>query len=317
MRIVFMGTPYYVVPVLELLQQSPGLEIVAVYTPPDRARGRGRVVEATPVKLAALEAGLPVMQPASLRSDEVRREMAGMEPDVAIVAAYGKLLPPAALEAPKHGCLNIHPSLLPRYRGPSPVVTALLDGVETTGVTLMLLDEGMDTGPILVQENHTLRGDETAGQLTEELFVAGGRLLVENLADWTAGRLSAVAQDDRLATVTRKVERADGLIDWSSPAVALERRHRAFSPWPGLFTQWEDKTLRLMEATTMAEGCHETDGAVATPGRVLALDSSDAPVGVVTGCGILALKRVQLEGRRPVTAGEFLRGYPSFPGSQL
>ena len=191
MRVVFMGTPAYAVPVLEILQLSADLDVIAVVTPPDRPRGRGRSMEATPVKVAAQEAGIPVHQPASLRPSHVRQELASLEPDVAVVAAYGKLLPASVLELPRHGCLNIHPSLLPRYRGPSPVVTALLDGLETTGVTLMLLDEGMDTGPILAQEEYQLRGDETAGGLTEELFKVGGRLLVKNLAPWAAGQLEA------------------------------------------------------------------------------------------------------------------------------
>ena len=320
MRAVFMGTPAYAVPVLEGLEKSDQLEIVGVYTPPDRPRGRGQALEASPVKPAALDAGLPVFQPASLRSRQVQEELADLRPDVAVVAAYGKLLPPAVLELPRHGCLNIHPSLLPRYRGPSPVVTTLLDGVATTGVTLMLLDEGMDTGPILAQRTVELRGDETAGGLTAELFKRGGELLLDTLPAWTSGRLDAMSQDNEVATVTRKIERNDGLADWSKSAADLERRWRAFTPWPGIFTHWEGKVLRLTEVTAVtqpATGSLEAGSPETEPGLVLALTSAEAPLGIATASGVLGLKSVQLEGRRNVTAAEFLRGYPHFPGCRL
>lgn len=317
MRIVFMGTPQYVVPVLEELQGASELQVAAVYTPPDRPRGRGREIEITPVKGAALEFGIPVRQPVSFRSEEARRELAAFRPDVAVVAAYGKLLPSAALEIPPHGCLNIHPSLLPRYRGPSPVVTAILDGISETGVTLMLLDEGMDTGPIVAQQKYGLSGTETALSLTEDLFRAGGRLLVNCLEPWAAGQLTPMAQEDSLATVTSKLVRSDGIADWTQSAAHLERRQRALTPWPGLFTQWENKTLRLLEVVALQGGKQLGESPGPQPGEVVALNEGDIGCGIGTAEGILGIRSLQLEGRRATSSSEFLRGYPNFVGSRL
>ena len=309
MRLVFMGTPAYAAPVLAALCQMPGVEVAGVYTPPDRPRGRGREVEATPIKVAAQELGLAVFQPASLRPARVQQELAGLAPDVIVVAAYGKLLPAEVLDLPRHGCLNIHPSLLPQYRGPSPVVTAILDGLRATGVSLMLLDEGMDTGPVVAQREYSLAGTETAGMLTEELFNLGAGLLVENLEPWTSHQLGATPQDESRASVTRKLERADGAADWSLTAKDLERRRRAFTPWPGLFTQWKGKSLRLLDVVDI-EGSAE-------PGEVVAISAADAPVGIGTARGILGLKTLQLEGRRALAADDFLRGFSDFVGSRL
>ena len=204
MRLVFMGTPTFAVPVLAGLTGLDGWEVAGVYTPPDRPAGRGRRAQASPVKEFALEHGIPVHQPASLRSAEAQSELAALAPDAIIVAAYGKLLPPPVLEVAPLGCLNIHPSLLPRHRGPSPVATAILEGDLVTGVTLMLLDQGMDTGPLIAQTEYRLNGNETADELTETLFGVGGKLLMESLPRWQSGELQAVPQDDSLATVTRK-----------------------------------------------------------------------------------------------------------------
>ena len=223
MRLVFMGTPAFAVPVLAGLNGLTGWEVAGVYTPPDRPAGRGRRAQPPPVKEFALEHGLPVHQPASLRSKEAQAELAALEPDAIIVAAYGKLLPPPVLELAPLGCLNIHPSLLPRRRGPSPVATAILEGDHVTGVTLMLLDRGMDTGPLIAQTEYPLKVDETADRLTEALFGVGGQLLHESLPRWQSGELKAVPQDDSLATVTRKLTRADGLADWTLTAEELER----------------------------------------------------------------------------------------------
>ena len=317
MRLVFMGTPAYVVPVLETLFAAPGMPVVGVYTPPDRPRGRGQAVEQTPVKAAALERDLPLFQPPSLRSARAQQELASLQPDVIVVAAYGKLLPPEVLDLPPNGCLNLHPSLLPKYRGPSPVVTAILDGAAATGVTLMLLDEGMDTGPILAQQEHPLSGNETAATLTEDLFRLGSQLLLDNLETWIDGNLPACPQDNSVATVTKKLERADGWADWNLPAAELERRRRAFAPWPGLSTNWQGKSLRLLEVTAVEQPFEQVGFVAEDPGLVQGLALEDSPVGIGTARGILALKTVQLEGRRATSAAEFLRGYPGFIGSQL
>ena len=313
MRLVFMGTPAFVVPVLETLLAEAEVQVVGVYTQPDRPRGRGRSVELTPVKSAGVNLGLPVFQPASLRSARAQQELADLRPDVILVAAYGRFLPPEVLDLPPGGCLNLHPSLLPRYRGPAPVVSTILDGEAVTGVTLMQLDEGMDTGPILAQQEYPLNGDETAADLTEALFRTGAQLLLDNLEALAAGKLPAQPQDDSRATVTRKLERADGLADWTRSAVTLERQRRAFTPWPGLTTHWQDKSLRLLDVAPS----NRPDLAGADPGLVISLPSEETPAGIITADGILGLKAVQLEGRRATSIAEFLRGYPAFISSRL
>ena len=313
MRLVFMGTPSFVVPVLEGLFAAENVQVVGVYTPPDRPRGRGRAPEMPPVKARALELGLDVYQPESLRSPDVQTELSSLKADVFVVAAYGRLLPPPVLETPSHGCLNLHPSLLPRHRGPSPVATAIGEGDTETGVTLMLLDKGMDTGPIVAQQSYPLSSQETGDGLTETLFKLGGELLLESLSGWVDGGLEARPQEDASATVTRKLERSDGLADWNVAAAVLERRARAFTPWPGLFTQWDGAVIKLLAVVVSASEA----GTEASPGRVVSLTEGDAPAGVVTADGVLGLKTIQLEGRRAQPTSEFLRGHPQFIGSQL
>ncbi len=317
MRVVFMGTPAYAVPVLEALANSPGAEVVAVYTPPDRPGGRGRNPLEPPVKTYAGEAGLEILQPPTLRSQEARQVLAGFQPEVIVVAAYGRLLPPEVLDLPPHGCLNLHPSLLPRYRGPSPVVTAILEGEEVTGVSLMLLDQGMDTGPVIASREVPLSGDEKAGELTECLFRLGADLLLESLSPWADGKLRAEPQDAEKSTVTRKVEREHGNADWTKPAVRLERSCRAYTPWPSLFTQWEGKNLKLLDTRVLDST--EIPGMMAngTPGLVVYTSHPDAPLGVLTGDGVLGIEALQLEGRKAVAAAEFLRGFPNILGARL
>ena len=307
-----MGTPAPVVPVLHRLRSMPDVELVAALTPPDRPRGRGRQPEPPPVKEAARQLGIPVLQPPSLRGDAIMSQLAGLAPDVIVVAAYGRLLPPAVLGLPPRGCLNIHPSLLPRHRGPSPVATAILEGDEVTGVSLMLLDEGMDTGPVVARSEVPLDGTETAGELTGRLFDLGGQLLETHLGAWVSGELEKEAQDHSLATVTRKLERTDGLIDWSRPAAELARKCRAFTPWPGLYSEWQGKVMKVLEASAVPD----LDPTRAPPGRVVA-SSPSGGLNVTTSAGLLALKRVQLEGRRAVTAEEFVRGYPEIAEASL
>lgn len=310
MRVIFMGTPTPVIPVLERLCRMPEADVVAVVTPLDRERGRGRRFEPPPVKEAALRLGVPVLQPDSLRSKLAQGQLAELEPDVIVVAAYGKLLPAQVLELPPHGCLNLHPSLLPRHRGPSPVATAILEGDETTGVSLMLLDEGMDTGPVIAQREYAITGEGTAGELTDTLFDMGAELLAESIGPWDRGELQAQPQDHAQATVSRKLERADGLADWTLPAKTLHRRCRAYSPWPGLYTQWEGKALKLLEVSPLPDSV-SPELVEGQPGQVLSVIPATA-VAVTTGDGLLGLSRIQLEGRRAVTAREFLAGYPDF-----
>ena len=309
LRIVFMGTPDFAVPTLEALLER-GHDVAGVFTQPDRRAGRGRRLRSTPVKTFAERRGLSVFQPASLRRDhDARATLANLEPDAIVVAAYGLFLPSVVLETPRYGCLNIHPSLLPRHRGPSPVISAVMDGDETTGVTLMLLDEGMDTGPVLAQEETRIGSDETAGALTHRLFDLGSRLLVETLDRWAQGEIAPCPQDDGRATITRLLKREDGRIDWTASADAISRRIRAFTPWPGTFTSWGGRTLKVVRGKS-------ADVAVeSVSGTVVALEGNR--VAVVTGLGVLDLLEVQLEGRGKMDAADFARGQRDFIGSVL
>ena len=311
LKVVFMGTPIFAVPVLTALLDE-GYHVVGVYTRRDRPTGRGKRLMAPPVKLAALERGLPVFQPSSLRRDEkARQEMASLSPDVVVVAAYGLILPPDTLELPRLGCLNVHPSLLPRHRGPSPVASAILAGDRDTGVTLILLDEGLDTGPILAQRSTPLGDRENTEQLTGRLFLTGAELLLETLPGWANGDVQSRPQDESQATATRLLERADGEIDWSRPVIDISRQVRAMYPWPGTFTAWQGRTLKIIQAGPR----DPTKPAGDASGLVVTGDGS--AIGVVAGDGVLNVERLQMEGRRAVGADEFLRGYRDFPGSLL
>ena len=246
-------------------------------------------------------------QPKSLRSADECEALASLSPDVVVVAAYGLFLPPEVLNVPPLGCLNIHPSLLPRYRGPSPVVTAILNGDDETGVTIMKLDQGMDSGPILTQERVSIVGEETAPELTQRLFDVGADLLVDALPRWSSGDIQATPQDESRATFTSLVRKEDGKIDWTVDAERIARMVRAYEPWPGTFTYWDGKLLKILRATSMAGD--------APPGQVVEME--DGGVGIGTGDGLLAVNRLQIEGRRPSGAQDFVRGYPDFAGAEL
>ena len=312
MRTVFMGSLGYSIPVLEAIL-AVRAEVVGVYCQPDKPAGRGRAPREPDLKTFARKMGIDVFQPASLRKETVRRELASLEPEVIVVAAYGKILPREILEIPEHGCVNIHPSLLPRHRGPSPVSTAILQGDRVTGTTIMMMDEGMDSGPILASREAPIgRGDTTSG-LTPALFQLGGELLVEVLPLWIEGTVAPRPQDESQATWTRKLEKADGEARWELTAEELHRMVRAYTPWPGLFTRWKGKLLKVLEAAPLLD----TDaGGAGESGEVLATDAVGG-LGVVAGSGVLRLERLQLEGRRPATAAEFMRGYPDFDGARL
>ncbi len=314
MRIVFMGSPHYVVGIMDAIL-GLGHEIVGVYTQPDKPAGRGRAAVATAVKSFALARGLRVFQPLSFRDSESRQELARLEPDIIVVAAYGKLLPPAVLDLPPYGCLNVHPSLLPRFRGPSPVASAILEGSEPTGATIMLLDDGMDTGPILAaKELRGWVGSATTPELTEKLFQQGTEMLADVLPAWLGGVIRPQAQDHGLATLTRKLEKADGEADWTLPAQDLERRRRAYTPWPGLYTTWGGKVIKVLGAEVVDDSAglghreYPAGTVVSGPGP---------NIGVVSGKGVLEITWLQMEGKRAMSAGEFLRGYPELPGSTL
>ena len=306
-----MGTPDFAVPALHILLNGD-YDVAAVYTQPDREAGRGRKLAVSPVKDLALTHSIQVIQPESLKDDTAADYMAGLAPDVIVVAAYGRLIPQRILSLPKYGCVNIHPSLLPRYRGPSPVATAILEGDAVTGVSIMLLDAGMDSGPLLRQQETTISDTDTTGSLTLKLAERGAKLLGETLPGWIAGKITPEPQDESRVTITRIMTKLDGEIDWKLSALQIWRQVRAFHPWPGTYTRWQGKQLKVNEVIPLPQ---EKPG---QPGRVIALSgASGAPVGVECGEGILGLRKLQLEGKKEITAEEFLRGQRNFTGSIL
>lgn len=316
MRIIFFGSPREAVPALRALVDA-GHEVVAVYTRPDAVAGRSKLPEATPVKAEALRLGLRVETPGSLRGPEAGAQLTRLDARAFVVASYGRLLPPAVLALPQLGALNIHPSLLPRHRGPSPVATAILNGDPVTGVSIMLLDEGMDTGPVLAQSEPVPIGrNDTSATLTAELFEIGAALLVRTLSRWERKEISPVPQDASRATTTRLLERGDGLIDWGRDASYIERMTRAYHPWPGTFTRWDGRTLKVIEAET-AESERVGDAGVQASRRPGRVTQTRGGFEVTCGTGVLVVKRVQLEGRTAVGAAEFVRGYPAIGGAIL
>ena len=306
-----MGTPMFSVPALTALVEA-GHDVVGVYTRPDRRAGRGKRLAAPHVKQAALKLGLAVSQPASLRRDErARREIEGLSPDVIVVAAYGLFLPADMLALPRLGCLNIHPSLLPKYRGPSPVVSAILNGDDVSGVSVMKLDQGMDSGPLLATRETLIGPRETAEGLTARLFEMGAALLVEVLPSWKRGEIDAQSQDESLASVTRLVSKEDGRIAWDEPAARIARQTRAYHPWPGAYTSWHGAALKIIEASA----AESAPAPVAAPGETLLL--ADGRIGIGTGGGVLEVTRLKIEGRAAVSAREFVRGRQDFVGARL
>lgn len=311
LQIVFMGTPEFAAPSLQRLVDDRH-QVVAVYTQPDRPAGRSGAPSPPPVKRLAERLGLLVRQPRSLRREEAQQALRELAPDLLVVAAYGLILPQAVLDIPRLGGLNVHPSLLPRHRGPAPVVGALLAGDQETGISIMLMDAGMDTGPVLTQRRSLIAPEDTAGTLTERLAREGAFLLGETIPLWAKGELTPQLQDPALATYTKLLTKEDSIIDWTAPAPVLARRVRAYQPWPGAATTWQGKALKVLaaEAADQPETGHP-------PGTVMSSPGGFRGAAVQTGQGLLLLWRVQLEGKRPLTIEEFLRGAPGFIGSRL
>jgi len=256
--------------------------------------------------------GLPVLQPASLRQPEALAELQALHPDVIVVAAFGQILRPAVLDLPPSGCLNVHASLLPRWRGAAPIPAAILAGDETAGITIMRMDPGLDTGPILRQDSLPIAPDDTSESLGEKLARLGAGLLLRTLPDWLAGKIEPQPQDDALATFAPQLEKEQGHINWSEPADAIARRVRAFHPWPGTFTTWQAAPLRILRASAMAGP--SPAGESVPPGTVVA--TAEGPA-VATGRGWLRLIEVQPAGKRPMPADAFVRGARGFLGSRL
>jgi methionyl-tRNA formyltransferase len=304
-----MGSPEFAVPTLERLVLNQ-YQVVAVYTQPDRAAGRGRALVSPPVKLAAQSLGLEVVQPPSLKEAGVVAWLAQFRPEVIVVAAFGQILPRAVLDIPRFGAVNVHPSLLPRFRGASPVAAAILAGDEFSGVSIMLMDKGLDTGPVLARAQVPISALDTTGSLTARLSLVGARLLVEALGHYLRGELTSKPQNEAEATYSGAISKEEGEIDWHLPAIEIWRRVRAFHPWPGCYTRWQGKQLKIIEALPL------TEGKAFKVGEVVALTST-AAFGVGTGDGVLGILRVQREGKRVMSAVEFLRGQREFIGAVL
>ena len=314
MRVIFMGTPEFAVPCLEHLILNQ-YQVVAVYTQPDKPVGRGRSLASLPVKRAALTWKLPVVQPVSLRKAEAVEQLASFHPDIMVVAAFGQTLPQSVLDIPKYGCINIHPSLLPRFRGASPVAAAILVGDDFTGVSIMLMDTGLDTGPILTRAQISISAFDTTGSLTAKLSQVAARVLQEVLPCWLRGELTPQSQNEAEAVYSSPITKEEGEIDWHLPTIDIWRRVRAFHPWPGCYTRWQGRQLKIIEAVPLPQ--ERTLDA----GQVVVLTptsgESEAAFGVSTGDGILGVSRVQLEGKRAMSAAEFLRGQRQFIGAIL
>ena len=322
LRIIYMGTPQFAVPSLEALiaGSKPGLvlrdgyEIVTVITRPDKPAGRGKEIIYSPVKQLALSQEIHVWQPGSLKRQENIERLAAYQSDLYIVAAFGQILPQAVLDLPHYGTLNIHASLLPKYRGVSPVSEAILQGDTETGVTIMLVDAGVDTGPILLQRAIPIAEDDTTGSLTLKLAALGASALLEALPLWVQGKIIPQPQDERFASHTHMLHKEDGKIDWNRPADVLARTVRAFTPWPGAYTNWGNKLLKIISAHTI----QSDPGSEARAGTVsLRKENGLQTLAVATGNGLLIIEKLQLEGKKVMSADEFLRGYSHIVGEVL
>ena len=309
LRVAFAGTPEFAVPALRALAGSSHT-LVGVLTQPDRPAGRGRELKKSPVKQIALELGLPLAQPPQLKSEEERAPLVQWASDVLIVVAYGLLLPPAALAVPRLGCLNVHASLLPRWRGAAPIQRAILAGDAETGVTIMQLDEGLDSGPTLAQRRLKIAEGIDAAQLQAQLAEVGAALLLETLDALDAGRARAEPQPGEGATYARKIDKREARIDWTQSACAIERQVRAFNPWPVAETLWRDQRLRLWEAHVTQPRAPSLLALAAAVGASAGdvIGGTEYGVEVLCGQGVLAITRLQLEGRRALPAGEFIHG---------
>ncbi|MFZ5439386.1 MAG: methionyl-tRNA formyltransferase [Myxococcota bacterium] len=303
MRIVFMGTPAFAVKSLEACLTLG--EVVAVVTQPDKPRGRGQEVSFSPVKELAVARGLPVLQPQKIRGTDFADVLRRLEADVAVVTAYGKILPQDVLDAPRRGCVNVHASLLPRWRGAAPIQWAIAAGDEKTGVCLMQMDAGMDTGAVIDRAELPIGPDDTSATLHDKLAVLGGEVLVRALPRWVSGALGATPQPSEGVVMAPMIKKEDGRLDWTRSARELERRLRAFTPWPGAFCTFEGGLLKVQRASV--------GGGRGTPGTVLA--ASAAGVEVACGEGSLVLLSLQPEGKRAMSAQEFLAGRKLAVGS--
>lgn len=308
MKTVFMGTPNFAAEVLKALYDSDN-EVAMVFTQPDRAKDRGKKIQFTPVKELALVHGTAVYQPEKLRTDQaVMEELKKVSPDIIVVAAYGQILPEEVLKMPKHGCINVHASLLPKLRGASPIQMAIVTGEEETGVTIMQMEKGLDTGDMLSAESIAI-GDMTAGQLHDRLAQIGGRLLIRTIKDISEGKASPVKQDDSKATYAGLISKKDGKIDFSKSPQKIERLIRGFDPWPGAFCFLDGQQIKLWKAVPCGEKTSAGDGEVISAGNE----------GLKIACGgdSLMITELQAPGKKRMNAGDYLRGHAVKPGTVL
>lgn len=294
-RIVFMGSPDFALPTLRLLAQKH--QVVGVVTQPDRASGRGRALKSPPVKILAQDLNIPIIQPEKLRQPEAMQQLQAWTPDLIVVAAFGQILRKDVLELPRHGCINVHASLLPRWRGAAPINAAILAGDEETGVTIMKMDVGLDTGPVLSKRSIRIKPDDTAGSLFEALSKLGADLLIETLPAYMDGKISAQPQPEEGATYAPMLNKEDGRLDFNLSAIELERRIRAMNPWPGAWFEWEGAPFKIHKA-------HVGQGKAGAGKRLI--EQNQPAVGA--GSGILILDEVQPPGKKSMSGKSFLAG---------
>jgi methionyl-tRNA formyltransferase len=309
MRLVFMGTPEFAGPTLEALLRSDE-QVVGVVTQPDRPKGRGRTLTPSPIKLIAQRAGLPLLQPVKMKDPAFLDALRGWQPHIIVVAAFGRILPPAVLEIPPQGCVNVHASLLPKYRGAGPIQWALINGERETGVTTMLMDEGMDTGAILLQRPLPIAPDDTAGSLSVKLAHVGATLLLETLGRLQAGTLTPRAQDSSQASLAPLLQKEDGLIDWGQEAVAIANRIRGLTPWPGAYTYFGADRWIVAGASAAPDASGPGE-----PGRIVS--ATKEALMVATGRSCLAITALQPANSRRMTVAEYLAGHRIAPGTLL
>ena len=303
-KIVFMGTPDFALPSLRGLLAR--YEVAAVVTQPDRPAGRSKALRQSPVKQVALAAGIPIFQPKRLREPAAVEALRRIEADVYVVAAFGQILPQSVLDLPRYGTINVHASLLPRWRGAAPIQAAIRAGDAASGVTIMLLDAGLDTGPLLARRAIELSSDETGSSLHDKLAQLGAELLLDTLPKHMSGDCAPQAQDDSLATVAPQISKLEGEIDWAEPAAAIDRHVRAFTPWPGTYTVWQGKELKIIAG--------RAGGGVAAPGQVV---DKGGVIGIGTGAGLYLPRQLQLPGKKRLSVADFVNGRRDFIGAQL
>lgn len=310
MRVIFMGTPEFAARTLETVLQSRHT-VIAVVTQPDRPKGRSKKLVPSPVKTVALDSGVPVLQPARAKDLSFGEELDRLDPDVIAVTAYGEILPKRVLDVPAKGCLNVHASLLPAYRGAAPVPAAIAAGETETGLTVQLMDEGMDTGDILLQTHIVIGPDETAGELLGRMAPLAGELLATALDGTESGILSRISQDDKQASYCALLKKSDGIIDWSRPASEVHNHVRSMNPWPASFTYLDDKRVRVWRSRPVPE----TECTDVAPGTVVAVDKER--IAVATGAGLLNLVELQAAGGKRIAAHPFALGQRVTAGSRF